>query len=100
MASPGGSPPELIDHVFGSAMLDVICSEYGLPIVPGVVDSGPIVSFGSPGTIVIETCSFHRTGGRSTWPPTRTVRSTPARSSPLRRSPERRAAICKVRRHR
>ena len=49
IARPGGSVPELIDHVFGSATEAVICKEYGVPVVPGVVDSGPIVSFASPG---------------------------------------------------
>ncbi len=48
IARPGGSVPELIDHVFGSGTDAVICNEYGVPVVPGVVDSGPIVSFGEP----------------------------------------------------
>jgi hypothetical protein len=48
IASPGGSAPEAIDQVFASATDAVICSEYGVPVVAGVVDSGPIVSFASP----------------------------------------------------
>src|SRR4249919_993849 len=49
----GGSVPELIDHVFASDTLAVICSEYGVPVVATGADSGPSVSFGSPGLIWI-----------------------------------------------
>ena len=48
IARPAGSAPELIDHVFGSATVAVICKEYGVPTVAGVVASGPSVSFASP----------------------------------------------------
>ena len=50
IARPVGSAPELIDHVFASDTLDVICSEYGAPVVADVVDSGPTVRFGCPET--------------------------------------------------
>ena len=52
-ATPGGSVPELIDQVFASGTDAVICNEYGAPIVPGVVDSGPIVSLATPGLMLM-----------------------------------------------
>ena len=53
IARPGGSVPELIDHVFASGTLAVICSEYEVPVVAAAVDSGPSVSLGKPGLMGI-----------------------------------------------
>ena len=38
---------------FGSATFEVICSVYGVPTVPGAVDSGPSVSLPRPWLMVI-----------------------------------------------
>src|ERR671918_11201 len=53
IASPGGSVPATIDHVFGSGTVAVICSEYAALTVPTGAVSGPSVSFGTPGLMGI-----------------------------------------------